>query len=134
MIHLKTLFGPISRNVQFYHDSLTVLELSLPNIHTVLHTILLWFSHGSPANFVSMDRVPGQWPRGLKNINLLKLMLDNTKRDIAYYEYSIRELSYNKQARIRNSVSIKQYEDMAEELKKDYREISEELNKIDRLD
>ena len=78
--------------------------------------------------------MPGQWPRGLKNINLLKLMLDNTKRDIAYYEYSIRELSYNKQARIRNSVSIKQYEDMAEELKKDYREISEELNKIDRLD
>ena len=60
-------------------------------------------------------------------------MLDNTKRDIAYYECSIRELSYNKQARIRNSVSIKQYEDMAEDLKKDYREISEELNKIDRL-
>ena len=81
-----------------------------------------------------MDHVPGQWPRGLKNINLLKLMLDNTKRDIEYYECSIRELSYNKQARIRNSVSIKQYEDMAEELKKDYREISEELNKIDRLD
>ena len=94
----------------------------------------LVLSRFSLANFVTMNHVPGQWPRGLKNINLLKLMLDNTKRDIAYCECSIRELSYNKQARIRNSVSIKQYEDMAEELKKDYREISEELNKIDRLD
>ena len=80
-----------------------------------------------------MDHIPGKWPKGRKNLHLLKQMLDNTKKDIIEYELNIRELSGTQQMRSLHKESIKQYEYMVEELKQDYKEISQELEKIDRI-
>ena len=80
-----------------------------------------------------MDDPPGKWPRGIKNFNLLKTMLENTRKDIKDYEQNIWELSTSRKYRDLHQESIKQYEYMIEVLKKDYKEICEELDKIDRF-
>ena len=80
-----------------------------------------------------MDHMPGKWPKGRKNLNLLKTMLDNTKQDITQYELNIRELSTTHEMRCLHKQTIKQYEYMIEELKRDYKEISKELEQIDRI-
>ena len=80
-----------------------------------------------------MDDPPGKWPRGIKNLNLLKTMLENTRKDIKEYEQNIWELSTSRKCRDLHQESIKQYEYMIEVLKKDYKEICEELDKIDRF-
>ena len=77
--------------------------------------------------------MPGKWPKGRKNLNLLKTMLDNTKQDITQYELNIRELSTTQEMRCLHKQTIKQYEYMIEELKRDYKEISKELEQIDRI-
>ena len=101
----------------------------------VFLTVLLQFSYNSymvPAILI-MDDPPGKWPRGIKNINLLKTMLENTRKDIKEYEQNIWELSTSRKCRDLHKESIKQYEYMIEVLKKDYKEICEELDKIDRF-
>ena len=60
-------------------------------------------------------------------------MLDNTKQDITQYELNIRELSTTQEMRCLHKQTIKQYEYMIEELKRDYKEISKELEQIDRI-
>ena len=80
-----------------------------------------------------MDDALGKWSRGIKNLNLFMTMLENTRNDIKEYEQSIWELSTSRKCRNLHQESIKQYEYMIEVLKKDYKEISEELDKIDRF-
>ena len=63
--------------------------------------------------------MPGKWPKGRKNLNLLKTMLDNTKQDITHYELNIRELNTTQEMRCLHKETIKQYENMIEELKRD---------------
>ena len=60
-------------------------------------------------------------------------MLDNIKQDITQYELNIRELSTTHEMRCLHKQTIKQYEYMIEELKRDYKEISKELEQIDRI-
>ena len=31
---------------------------------------------------LKMDHIPGKWPQGRKNLNVLKQMLDNTKKTL----------------------------------------------------
>ena len=71
-----------------------------------------------------MDDAPGKWPRGIKNLNLLKTMLENTRQDIKEYEQSIWEISTSRKSRNLHTETIKQYEYMIDVLKKDYKEIS----------
>ena len=80
-----------------------------------------------------MDNIPGKWPQGRRNLNVLKQMLENTKQDITQYEINIRELSITHEMRCKKKESIKQYESMIEELKRDCREIVQELEKIDTI-
>ena len=80
-----------------------------------------------------MDDAPGKWPRGIKNLNLLRTMLENIRQDIKDYEQSIWALSTSRKCRNLHKDSIKQYEYMIEVLKKDYKEISKELDKIDQF-
>ena len=82
---------------------------------------------------LKMDHIPGKWPQGRKNLNILKQMLDNTKKDITEYELNIRELSTTHEMRCLHKESIKQYKSMVEELKRDYKEIAKELEKIDTI-
>ena len=82
---------------------------------------------------LKMDHIPGKWPKGRKNLDLLKRMLDNTKKDITDYELNIRELSRTHEQRLPHKESIKQYEYMVEEFKKDYKEIAHELEQIYRI-
>ena len=77
--------------------------------------------------------MPGKWPKGRKNLNLLKTMLDNTKQDTTQYELNIRELSTSQEMRCLHKQTIKQYKYMIEELKRDYKEIPKELEQIDRI-
>ena len=88
-----------------------------------------------PSQFLplKMDNIPGKWPQGRKNLNVLKQMLENTKKDITQYELNIREISRTHEMRCLNKETIKQYESMVEELKRDYREIVQELEKIDTI-
>ena len=90
----------------------------------------LYDSYTVPAILI-MDDPPGKWPRGIKNLNLLKTMLENTRKDIKDYEQNIWELSTSRKCRDLHQESIKQYEYMIEVLKKDYKEICQELDKID---
>ena len=65
-----------------------------------------------------MEHAPGKWPRGIKNINLLKTMLENTRQDIKEYEQSIWELITSRKSSNLHTKSIKQCEYMIEELKR----------------
>ena len=98
-------------------------SFTVPNFLTI-HS---WFSP------LKMEHMPGKWPKGRKNLNLLKTMLDNTKQDITQYELNIRELNTTQEMRCLHKETIKQYENMIEELKRDYKEISKELEQIDRI-
>ena len=105
-------------------DGVVYSSFMIPNFLTIPS----WFPP------FKMDHIPGKWPKGRKNLGLLKKMLDNTKKDIIDYELSIRELSGTQQMRSLHKESIKQYESMIEEFKKDYKEIAHELEQIDRID
>ena len=74
-----------------------------------------------------------QMARGIRNLNLLRTMLENIRKDIKDYEQCIWELSTSRRCRNLHKESIKQYEYMIEVFKKDYKEISEELDKINRF-
>ena len=117
----------------FFHGSLQFSEMRLAGVfYSSLMvpnflTIHSWFLP------LKMEHMPGKWPKGRKNLNLLKTMLDNTKQDITQYELNIRELSTTQEMRCLHKQTIKQYEYMIEELKRDYKEISKELEQIDRI-
>ena len=79
---------------------------------------------------LKMDHIPGKWPKGRKNLGLLKRMLDNTKKDITDYELNIRELSRTHEQRLLHKESIKQYEYMIEELKRITKRLDMNWNKL----
>ena len=115
---------------RFFHYSLRFSETRFDGGIYGSFTVPNFLTISSRFPPFKMDYIPGKWPQGRRNLNVLRQMLQNTKQDITEYEMNIRELSLTNEMRSKNKETIKQYEFMIEELKEDYKQIVQKIDSI----